>query len=79
MAALRKNTHTGLLLGICSGLSEWSYDLGYGVPTHVIRVVWGVMLAWHPIGWGLYWLLNNALADTAQCNPPDSCGRPMRR
>lgn len=63
MAGLRKNSNTGILLGVCSGLSEWS-----DIPVNFIRIglVIGFFCSFMTVG-GAYIVLAGILSDTAQC------------
>ena len=64
MAGLRKNSNTGILLGVCSGLSEWSK-----IPVHYIRIGFLVacICSLMTVG-GAYVVLAGVLSDTAQCS-----------
>ena len=64
MAGLRKNSNTGILLGVCSGISEWS-----GIPVNYIRIgtVLGSIISFNIVGLA-YLFLAGVLSDTAECN-----------
>jgi len=64
MTAIRKNSNTGIILGVCSGLSEWS-----GTPVHLIRISMfvGFLASLSIVGW-FYIFAAGILSDTAQCN-----------
>ena len=64
MPGLRKNSNTGILLGVCSGISEWS-----GFPVNIIRMAFVVacIASFMTVG-GAYVVLAGVLSDTAQCN-----------
>ena len=64
MAAIRKNSNTGMILGVCAGVSEWS-----GIPVHLIRVVTAVAcVASVGIVAGGYVFIAGVLTDTAECS-----------
>ena len=64
MAGLRKNSETGILLGVCSGISEWSH-----IPVYIVRIIVFVsfILSFSTTG-VVYLFLAGVLSDTAQCN-----------
>ena len=64
MAGLRKNSNTGIFLGVCSGISEWS-----GIPVNYVRLatVLGTLISLNLVGLA-YLFLAGILSDTAQCN-----------
>lgn len=82
MTAIRKNSNTGLLLGVCSGISEWTYqnaklikrDGGWqpGMPAWSIRTLWCLSLVFFVLPAVIaYVYLANTLSDTAECTLPD--------
>ena len=66
MAGLRKNSETGIILGVCSGISEWTKGK---VPVHLVRVITlvGLFVSFSIVGW-VYIGLAGILSDTAECS-----------
>ena len=52
MRKLRRATEHSMIAGICAGISYW-----LGIPTWLVRVVWGVALFFYGVGLGIYILL----------------------
>ena len=70
--AVRKNSNTGLLLGVCSGLSEWFYRNKFPINVWVVRAFFIVSCV-YSIGLicVAYLFLANTLTDEAECNTED--------
>lgn len=64
MAGLRKNSSTGILLGVCAGFSEWSK-----IPVYLVRIafVLACIFSFMTVA-GAYVVAAGVLSDTAQCN-----------
>lgn len=83
MTALRKNTNTGKCLGVCSGISEWTFDLcnesgirflkGWGVNVWLIRIPVFVICC-TGIGFYFYAHIGDGWSDTAECIDPADGG-----
>jgi phage shock protein PspC (stress-responsive transcriptional regulator) len=71
MSAIRKNSNTGLILGVCSGISEWTSRKGFLIHPHIIRAVFivGLFFSIGIVG-AIYLFLANTLTDEAECNIP---------
>jgi phage shock protein PspC (stress-responsive transcriptional regulator) len=69
MSAIRKNSSTGMILGVCSGLSEWTGKKGFLIHPNIIRAsfVLGLLFSVGIIG-AIYLFLANTLTDEAECN-----------
>ena len=65
MASLRKNSNTGIFLGVCSGINEWTNGK---IHVHALRIgfVIGAIISLGMVGGG-YIVLAGILSDTAQC------------
>ena len=74
MPAIRKNSNTGIIFGVCAGISEWS-----GIHVHLVRVVTvvGMIVSLSIVGW-LYLFLAGILSDTAECNASFLPTRPFK-
>ena len=61
MTALRKNSNTGMIFGVCSGISKWS-----GIPVVIVRLVFvfGLLSSMGLVG-GIYLMLAAILSDEA--------------
>lgn len=68
---IRKNSGTGLLLGVCSGISEWSGRQGLPVPVLAVRLLF-VLGTLFSLGLAccVYLFLANTLSDESECNDP---------
>jgi phage shock protein PspC (stress-responsive transcriptional regulator) len=64
MVAIRKNSNSGIFLGVCSGFSEWS-----GVPVDLVRVLTTISILFSAgtvfLG---YVAIAGVLTDTAECS-----------
>lgn len=52
MRKLRRLREEAVFAGICSGIAYW-----LGIPTWLVRVVWGVAFFIYGIGFGIYVIL----------------------
>lgn len=62
MAALRKNSNSGVIFGVCSGISEW-----LGVPVALVRIIFiiGLLSSAGLVGM-IYLFLAAVLSDEAK-------------
>jgi phage shock protein PspC (stress-responsive transcriptional regulator) len=63
MPALKKNSNTGELLGVCAGIAEWR-----GWSPHKVRICMAIVgMCSFGLVWGFYLFLAGILTDEAEC------------